>query len=217
MGCGSALPTPLAFYDPATCSLRTSQRSFLDDPGSTSSSLTLPASGSMRTGSVRERPTSVLPTAGTDGSALLGTPRAAHGMRHPLRNPAVIGDPRSRLEDQIAILPTPRATNGTKGGPNQRDSSGDLMLPSAVVRTSLGASSNRRFDSGNEPSDVPLPDQLSLSPPFVEWMMGLPAGHVTDINIARNEKLKILGNGVVPQQAAYAVSALLPLATVVAA
>lgn len=31
-------------------------------------------------------------------------------------------------------LPTPRATDGTKGGPNQRGSRGDLMLPSAVVR-----------------------------------------------------------------------------------
>jgi DNA (cytosine-5)-methyltransferase 1 len=30
------------------------------------------------------------------------------------------------------LLPTPRATDGTKGGPNQRGSSGDLMLPSAV-------------------------------------------------------------------------------------
>jgi len=31
-------------------------------------------------------------------------------------------------------LPTPRATDGSKGGPNQRGSSGDLMLPSAVMR-----------------------------------------------------------------------------------
>ena len=31
------------------------------------------------------------------------------------------------------LMPTPRATDGTKGGPNQRGSSGDLMLPSAVV------------------------------------------------------------------------------------
>jgi DNA (cytosine-5)-methyltransferase 1 len=30
-------------------------------------------------------------------------------------------------------MPTPRATDGTKGGPNQRGSSGDLMLPSAVT------------------------------------------------------------------------------------
>jgi len=32
-----------------------------------------------------------------------------------------------------SFLPTPRATDGTKGGPNQRGSSGDLMLPSAVM------------------------------------------------------------------------------------
>ncbi len=31
------------------------------------------------------------------------------------------------------MLPTPRATDGTKGGPGQRGSSGDLMLPSAVA------------------------------------------------------------------------------------
>lgn len=31
-----------------------------------------------------------------------------------------------------SLLPTPRATDGEKGGPNQRGSSGDLMLPSAV-------------------------------------------------------------------------------------
>lgn len=31
-------------------------------------------------------------------------------------------------------LPTPRATDGSKGGPNQRGSRGDLMLPSAVAR-----------------------------------------------------------------------------------
>jgi hypothetical protein len=80
------------------------------------------------------------------------------------------------------LLPTPRATDGTKGGPNQRGSSGDLMLPSAVtqllptptsmdahssggstpsnvtltdavVRTSLGATTNPRFDGGKQPPD----------------------------------------------------------------
>jgi len=44
-----------------------------------------------------------------------------------------------------------------------------------------------------------------LAPAFVEWMMGLPAGWVTDVpGITRNEALKALGNGVVPQQAAAA-------------
>ena len=52
-----------------------------------------------------------------------------------------------------------------------------------------------------------------LSPAFVEWMMGLPEGHVTDpaIGISRTAQLKALGNGVVPQQAALALSVLLPL------
>lgn len=54
-----------------------------------------------------------------------------------------------------------------------------------------------------------------LSPAFVEWMMGLPAGWVTDpaIGISRNEQLKALGNGVVPQQAALALDVLLQGAT----
>lgn len=48
-----------------------------------------------------------------------------------------------------------------------------------------------------------------LSPRFVEWMMGLPAGWVTDVPIRRNEQLKALGNGVVPQQAEAALRMLL--------
>jgi DNA (cytosine-5)-methyltransferase 1 len=47
--------------------------------------------------------------------------------------------------------------------------------------------------------------QHRLSPRFVEWMMGLPAGHVTDVpEMTRTQQLKALGNGVVPQQAAAA-------------
>lgn len=38
-----------------------------------------------------------------------------------------------------------------------------------------------------------------------EWMMGLPAGWVTDVpGVTRNEAIKALGNGVVPKQAAAA-------------
>ena len=49
-----------------------------------------------------------------------------------------------------------------------------------------------------------------LSPRFVEWMQGLPDGWVCDTGIPRNAQLKALGNGVVPQQAALALSMLLP-------
>ena len=47
-------------------------------------------------------------------------------------------DWRARSSDgnqpSVTILPTPRASEATKGGPNQRGSKGDLMLPSAVVQ-----------------------------------------------------------------------------------
>lgn len=39
-------------------------------------------------------------------------------------------------------------------------------------------------------------------PEFVEWMMGFPAGW-TD-GLARTHRLRMLGNAVVPQQAAHA-------------
>ena len=46
-----------------------------------------------------------------------------------------------------------------------------------------------------------------LSARFVEWLMGLKPGHVTDpaIGLTRNQQLKALGNGVVPQQAELAI------------
>lgn len=71
---------------------------------------------------------------------------------------------------------------------------------------------------------APAPTELStkgthrLSPAAVEFMMGLPVGWVTDVpGLSRNEQLKALGNGVVPQQAAHALRLLLPDVGAVAA
>jgi len=47
-----------------------------------------------------------------------------------------------------------------------------------------------------------------LSAEFVEWMMGLPDGWVTDL-VPNRRALKTLGNGVVPQQAELALRMLL--------
>ena len=145
-----------------------------------------------------------------------------------------------------ALLPTPRATDGTKGGPNQRGSSGDLMLPSAVMRLLptpsvadvMGGRKARSGERNDEPllngiahanlwgdyaaaiarweailgRPAPEPTQTSakgnpqLSPRFVEWMMGVPDGWITDVpGITRNEALKACGNGVVSQQAEAAI------------
>lgn len=56
---------------------------------------------------------------------------------------------------------------------------------------------------------VPAPlDEGKLNAKFVEYMMGLPDGWVTDVGLSRSQQLKILGNGVVPQQAEYALKLL---------
>lgn len=59
----------------------------------------------------------------------------------------------------VQLLPTPRATDGTHGGPNQRGSSGDLMLPSAVAMlptpraTRGGSTTEISYALGGERSD----------------------------------------------------------------
>lgn len=70
----------------------------------------------------------------------------------------------------------------------------------------------RMVPSPTEPSPR---GKLVLSPLFVEWMMGLEEGRVTgsDAALPRNAQLKILGNGVVPQQAALALAVLLSRAS----
>lgn len=60
------------------------------------------------------------------------------------------------------------------------------------------------------PTETSSRGSQRLSPQFVEWMMGLPAGHVCDVpGLTRNEQLKALGNGVVPAQAYAALGLML--------
>ena len=61
------------------------------------------------------------------------------------------------------------------------------------------------------PTELTAKGNHRLSARFAEWMMGLPAGWVTDpaIGISRNEQLKACGNGVVPQQAMAALQDML--------
>jgi DNA (cytosine-5)-methyltransferase 1 len=55
----------------------------------------------------------------------------------------------------------------------------------------------------------PADNNRQLEPLFVEWMMGLPHGWVTDVLTERSPSLHVLGNGVVPRQAAYAIKLLM--------
>lgn len=52
-------------------------------------------------------------------------------------------------------------------------------------------------------------DKRRLNPQFVEWMMGLPDGWVTGHGLSAAQELKMLGNGVVPQQAHAAITQLM--------
>jgi DNA (cytosine-5)-methyltransferase 1 len=68
-----------------------------------------------------------------------------------------------------------------------------------------------RFITRREMSMQTSPNTLvdgKLNAKFVEYMMGLPDGWVTDLDLSRAQQLKMLGNGVVPQQAYYALELL---------
>jgi len=62
----------------------------------------------------------------------------------------------------------------------------------------------QRFTPRSQMHLQDLPNTLDngkVNAKFIEYMMGLPNGWVTDIEISYAQQLKILGNGVVPQQA----------------
>lgn len=137
---------------------------------------------------------------------LLPTPTARDAKRG-----AGWGDrPGRPLSEVAAMLPTPRASDATKGGPNQRGSAGDVALPAAVQPARFGryASAVTRHEKtfGRPAPDPTEPGRTGtprLTAAFTEWMMGLPAGHLTDV-LDRRSAIHAAGNGVVPAQGAHA-------------
>jgi hypothetical protein len=68
--------------------------------------------------------------------SLLPTPRASENENRQTKvTPSQLAGKhgKSLAAEMCSLLPTPRATDGTKGGPNQRGSKGELALPSAVA------------------------------------------------------------------------------------
>lgn len=116
------------------------------------------------------------------------------------------------------LLPTPQATNAPRSsagyGPNLHEiaTSADLTAfgpyAEAIARweTITGREAPPPSTASRRPGGNP-----QLSTRFVEWLMGLPDGHVTgeDLALPREPQLRLLGNGVVPQQAALAVGMLI--------
>lgn len=104
-------------------------------------------------------------------------------------------------------LPTPVARDSRLGFPRQLPNVIDT-LPSRFDRWGDYAEAVARHERTlGRPTPDPTIDGR-LNPVFVEWMMMLPAGWVTDLDLPRSAQLKILGNGVVPAQAEAAFLAL---------
>ena len=127
-------------------------------------------------------------------------------------------------EVATALLPTPKAADGVIGLPRTsgRPPEKSTHLATRLEYTDYGdyAPAIARWEkvtgrAAPPPTTPPRREggKPRLSARFVEWLMGLPDGHVTgpDLNLSREQQLRMLGNGVVPQQAALAVSSLLQI------
>lgn len=125
---------------------------------------------------------------------------------------------------RLALLPTPKASDGPNGGPNQRDTAGHYYLPGLAVRlderwiatdgTDYGPAIRRwEVITGREaprPTEPGDRGNRRLAPAFAEWMMGLPSGHVTAVpGLTRPRRLHVIGGGVVPRQGIAAIESLM--------
>ncbi|WP_382465472.1 DNA cytosine methyltransferase [Streptomyces noursei] len=171
--------------------------------------------------------------ADTDGSGLegCGLRRAVAERRGPAADAADLGHQRGRSTRGRRPGPADRsvaAADADRGGFTEH---GEAEGGRDAVRQWVRHDADRRqpappADWGvygpavarwehltGRPAPGPTDALGRLSPGFVEWMMGLPAGHVTDVpGLTRTQQLKALGNGVVPQQIEAALRFLAPTA-----
>lgn len=126
------------------------------------------------------------------------------------------------LTQAVQLLPTPSASDAIMGLPRTsgRPPEKSTKLATRLEYTDYGdyAPAIARWEkvtgrAAPPPTNPPrrAGGKPQLSARFVEWMMGLPDGHVTspDLDLSRERQLRLLGNGVVPQQAALAVNTLI--------
>jgi hypothetical protein len=152
-----------------------------------------------------------------DVSQLLPSPMAADGDRESTTfsrgNPTLKG---------AVLLPTPSVATATGGQTSRSGDRADEKLLGGIaqdmaVEWGVYAPAIERWEwirgiQAPCPVEPGKNGNPRLAPPFVEWMMGLPPGWVTGIEgLSRAKQLKLLGNGVVPQQVYLALQTLLEI------
>lgn len=118
--------------------------------------------------------------------------------------------------DVVTLLPTPRAYAGGGDGPVEqtRHSPGLQAVTFHTARWGKYADAIKRWEALTRPAPAPTEPNKNGNPrltaTFAEWMMGWPGGWVTDdeLGLTRTQQLKIIGNGVCPQQAFEAITQL---------
>lgn len=155
-----------------------------------------PASGMTRNGLAFELPTWEPPTSGTECSSL-PTPRATRGgsstetvamLPTPTATPYGSNQSMSEgaavrpsLEVLAKRFPTPRATDGEKGGPNQHGSKGDLTLPATACQllpTPRRDNNENRQSEGYGPNLGEAIASLLPTPTTRDWKDGGPQANV---------------------------------------
>ena len=127
-------------------------------------------------------------------------------IAYPIDSRCQQGNTRRSEETISQFEDNGRVTNSNSNG-NTKSRRTIVCLQSASQRlrgwqNKRQAWNEYRFSLEMDRQTVPdTLDQGRLNPVFVEYMMGLPTGWVTDMDLSRAHKLKMLGNGVVPQQA----------------
>jgi DNA (cytosine-5)-methyltransferase 1 len=100
--------------------------------------------------------------------------------------------------ERIIGRPAPDPTVANTDSARRRQVTGSVR---GDASGSAGWSEEHDHQPGGVGEERDGPGAARLNPRFVEWMMGLPDGWVCDTGVSRTAQLKILGNGVVPQQA----------------
>jgi len=148
---------------------------------------------------------------GNQVAALLPTPRSSDCF-----GAGQHGDGGMDLRTTMALLCTPTAQPGSSrsgdriGEPLLRQQAREMENAWGKYQTAI-----RRWEQIVGPAPAPTEPNKNgnprLSARFSEWLMGWPEGWVTnpEIGLSRAAQLKVIGNGVVPQQAVAALRKLL--------